>query len=237
MSDSPPNPNPEGSGFVPPPTGGQPTTPPGGQPSGVPGGVPGGQPPTPPGQPGGQPGGWAPAPGYGAGYGPPPTGGVGQPADLLVRFAARLIDGILVGIVNAVIAAVVVAAILGLDGGAYSLGAGDNYAASAVNGVIGAVIGLGYFALMESRRGQTVGKMLLKLRTESQDGNLPTLEMAVKRNFWMALGALAVVPFLGVIGSLAELVIVIVIAVTISQSPIRQGWHDKLAGTRVIKIG
>jgi uncharacterized RDD family membrane protein YckC len=139
--------------------------------------------------------------------------------------------------VNAIIAAVVVAAILGLEGGAYGMGGRDSYAAGAVNGVIGAVLGLGYFALMESSRGQTLGKMLLKLRTESADGGLPTLQMALKRNFWMALGALAVIPFLGWIGGLAQFVIVIVIAVTISQSPIRQGWHDKLAGTRVVKVG
>ena len=109
----------------------------------------------------------------------------------------------------------------------------------AVTGLLEAAISLAYFALMESRTGQTVGKMLLKLRTEGPDGRPPSLEVAVRRNFWVALGALGVVPVVGgLIGGLAELVISIVIIVTISQSPIRQGWHDKFAGgTRVIKVG
>jgi uncharacterized RDD family membrane protein YckC len=181
--------------------------------------------------------GYAPAPG--AGYGPPPTGGAGQPADLLMRFLARLIDFILVGILNGIVSAVVVVSILGMHRSTYGMGMGEGYAAGAITGVIGAAINLAYFALMESRRGQTLGKMLLKLRTEGPDGNPPTTEVAVRRNFWVALGALAVVPAVGgLIGSLAELVIVIMIAVTISQSPIRQGWHDRFAGgTRVIKIG
>jgi hypothetical protein len=55
----------------------------------------------------------------------------------------------------------------------------------------------------------------------------------------VALGILGVIPIIGgLIGGLAELVIVIVIAVTINNSPTKQGWHDNLAGgTKVIKIG
>ena len=79
--------------------------------------------------------------------------------------------------------------------------------------------------------------MALSLRTEGPDGNPPSLEVAIRRNFWVALGILAVVPFVGgLIGALAELVIVILIAVTVSNSPTKQGWHDNFAGgTRVVK--
>jgi uncharacterized RDD family membrane protein YckC len=212
-----------GGQYGPPPgtpyeTGGQYGPPPGGQYQGMPAG------------------GYTPAPGYG--YGPAATGGVGQPAGLGPRFLARLVDGILVGIVNAIIATVLLVAIFGIDGNGYGYGVGGSYAYSALTGVIGAAISLGYFALMESRRGQTLGKMLLKLQTQGPDGNRPSLGVAAKRNFWVALGVLSVVPFLGTLGGLAELVIVIVIAVTINTSPINEGWHDRLAGgTRVIKIG
>jgi uncharacterized RDD family membrane protein YckC len=182
-------------------------------------------------------GGYGPAPGYG--YGPPPSVGAGQPADLLMRFLARLIDGILLGVVNAIITLILVVGILGLSGGGAfdGMGMGGGYGYGAVNGVIGAAITLAYFALMESRTGQTVGKMLLKLRTEGPDGRPPSLEMALRRNFWVALGALSVVPVVGgLVGGLAELVIIIVIAVTISQSPVRQGWHDRFAGgSRVVR--
>jgi uncharacterized RDD family membrane protein YckC len=202
---------------------------PGAAPGGMPGGIPGSMP------------GYGPAPG--AGYGPapgygPPTGGVGQPADLLPRFLARLLDFLLVGVVNGLIMAVVVVGILGVSsGGTFSgMGMGGNYASGAIGGLVGAAISLAYFSFMESSTGQTVGKMALKIRTVGPDGAPPSLEVAVRRNFWVALGALAVVPVLGgLIGSIAELVIVIMIIVTISQSPVRQGWHDKLAGTRVIR--
>jgi uncharacterized RDD family membrane protein YckC len=160
---------------------------------------------------------------------------MGRPADLFPRFLARVIDNILVGIVSAIISAIVSAIIGTSVGYGYSIGA--TYAASAASGIIGAAIALAYFALMESRKGQTLGKMALGLRTEGPDGNPPSLEVAIRRNFWVALGILAVVPFVGgLIGALAELVIVIVIAVTVSNSPTKQGWHDNFAGgTRVVR--
>ena len=199
MSDSTHNP-PEG-GFQPPPR-------PEGQQS-----APGTPPPAPPPAP-------APPsePGYGYGR---PAPAVGQPADLLMRFLARLIDFILLG------------------RNAYGFGPRLSYGASALSAVIASVLYLGYFTLMESGNGRTIGKMLLKLQTQGPDGSTPTREQALKRNFWVALGILGVIPVVGgVIGSLAELAIVILIAVTIHRSPIREGWHDKLAGgTRVVKTG
>jgi uncharacterized RDD family membrane protein YckC len=232
MSDTTPTPPPEGSGSepaaAPPPP---PPPPPAGDPNAA-GGY--GQAP-PPGAPGGPPpGGYAPAPG--AGYGPPST--AGQPADLLMRFLARLIDFIILGIGVAIINAILFVGIFGLaSGGGFGMSMGGSYAYAALSGVVGAIIYLGYFSLLESRNGQTLGKMLLKLRTEGPDGAPPSMELAIKRNFWVALGALAVIPIVGgLIGGIAELVIVIVIAVTISNSPTKQGWHDNFAGgTRVVK--
>jgi uncharacterized RDD family membrane protein YckC len=158
-----------------------------------------------------------------------------------MRFLARLIDFILIGLVNGLISIILIVGALGLHTSGYgSYGLGDrDYASDAVGGLIGAALSLAYFALMESRTGQTVGKMALKLRTVGPDGGPPSLEVAVRRNFWVALGALAVVPFIGsTIGGLAQLVIVIVIAVTIGQSPVRQGWHDRFAGgTSVVRTG
>ena len=221
MSDPTQNPPPEGSSYQPPP-------PPEGQAPGAP----------PGGQPGGQPTyGMPPAGQPGYGYGPP--SGVGQPADLLMRFLARLIDFVLIGIVNAIISAILVVGILGLNGGGYGFSMGASFASGAISAIISATLSLGYFTLMESRNGQTVGKMLLKLQTQGPSGATPTTEEALKRNAWVALGILGVIPIVGgLIGGLATLAIVIVIAVTINNSPTKQGWHDEFAGgTKVIKIG
>jgi uncharacterized RDD family membrane protein YckC len=163
---------------------------------------------------------------------------VGQPADLLTRFLARLIDYVILMVVNVVLVTViVVGAIMGDTAGFGGFGA-TNFAAGAVSSVVAAVIYVGYFAFMESSRGQTVGKMALKIRTQGPNGENPTMAEAVKRNAWAGLGILGVVPFIGgVVGGLLQLAAVIYIAITINNNvATRQGWHDEFAGgTRVVK--
>ncbi len=187
-------------------------------------------PPPPPGQ--GQPG-WA--------SGPPP-GTVGErPGELLDRFVARLIDHVLLGVVNAIIASVVLVGIIGLDGGS-GLGmlgsTGGSFAASAAIAVLGVAIALGYFAFLDSTQGRTLGKMAMKLRVEGASGGKPTIEESLKRNVWIALGLAGIVPVLGFIGSLASLVVVILIAVGINKDTVaRRPWTDTFAGTRVVKEG
>lgn len=178
---------------------------------------------------------------------PPPvqgaTGGVGQPADLWPRFAARLIDFVLLAIVNAfLVGFIVVGVLLGSDANSltgFGTNTGASFAASAVSTLITTAITLGYFTWMESSRGQTVGKMLLKLQTRGPAGGNPTVEQALRRNAFTAIGVLGVIPFFGFIASLLSLVAVVMIAVTISNdSTTRHGWHDNFAGgTTVVRIG
>lgn len=143
---------------------------------------------------------------------------------------------ILLFVVNAIIITVVIiGAVFSALGGRSS-----GFLAGAIGAVLSAAIYLGYFAFMESNRGQTVGKMLMKLQTQGPDGQKPTMEQALKRNAWVALGVLAIIPFVGgLLGSVAQLGAAIYIAVTINNNTAtRQGWHDEFAGgTKVIKIG
>ena len=217
------------SETTPPPEGGQDVPPPGGYyppPSGY-GGAPGyGQPPY--GQP---PYGQAP----GAGYGQPP--GTGQPAELSVRFLARFIDILVLLVINVVLGLVLV--LSATNGGSRDLavgagGAGLRVGAALVQGLIF----IGYFALMESRTGRTLGKRIMRLRTVSASGGQPTFQEAVRRNIFMAYPVLGVVPNLGFVADLAALVAMVLAGVTISQSPVREGWHDRFAGgTRVLRVG
>jgi len=160
---------------------------------------------------------------------PPSTPTVG--ADLGIRFVARLLDGILLGIVNWIVFLVIVRGILSLD-----TGFGSSYvtafgAGAFISALITTGITIGYFTFMESSRGQTVGKMLLGLRTVAPGGGNPTTEEAFKRNLFYAL---AIIP---IIGGLAELAAVIYIAITINSSSTHQGWHDDFAGgTKVVKV-
>lgn len=156
--------------------------------------------------------------------------GIGGPADLGPRVLARLIDSVLLWVVLFVVIVPIMIAtsILGSFGGAFG---GSFSIGSLIFGILMAAIIIGYFAVMESQRGQTVGKMALGLKTVGPDGKNPTLEEAAKRSGWYALG---IVP---IIGGLLELGAAIYIMVTINQSPTKQGWHDKFAGgTSVIKI-
>ena len=216
------------------PTGGASAAPP---PPPPPGGY---QPPPPPPQSGYR--GTPPADGYYQQPGYPGTqagSGVGRPAELLDRFLARLIDHVLLLVVNFVLVSIFVVGSL-MNGSGGMFGGGSNFLTNVVGSVLGAAIYLGYFAYMESSRGQTIGKMVVKLETRGANGGRPTMEEAVKRNIWVALTLLGIIPFVGgVLAGLAQLAAMIAIAVGISSDTAgRRGWHDKFAGgTQVVKVG
>ena len=248
MSDVPNNPPPGGTT----PGGGPPGQPQGGPPPGQPAGGPppgqpaGGPPPgqpaggPPPGQPAGGPPPAAPPP---PAAGPPPAApqapqamsGIGQPADLVTRFLAKLIDWVLLVIVYFVVfVPIVFISILSTSVGSFGgFGFGGFSGMGFLVSLIGALIWIGYFAYLEANRGQTLGKMLMKIQVRGPDGQNPTMEHAFKRNAWMLL---SIIP---IIGGLAQFVVAIIIAVTINSNvPSRKGWHDEFAGgTSVIKIG
>jgi uncharacterized RDD family membrane protein YckC len=169
---------------------------------------------------------------------PPPQGPPGgpQPGSLLDRFLARLIDGVGFAIIF-VLLGVVFGAIF-YSG--FSNSFGERLLYSLFLQVFAVVIYLGYYGWFESNQGATFGKQLMKLKVVAPHGEgNPTLQQALMRNGWYALGLIGIIPFLGIIASLAQLAIVIVIAVTINGDPVRrQGIHDKFAGgTQVLKVG
>ncbi len=160
-----------------------------------------------------------------------PATGVGSTADLGTRFLARLIDHILLGIVTFVIVVpLVIGAIFTTGATGFNMFGGGFGIGSIVSSLVVAAIVIGYFALMEARTGQTVGKMVLGLKTVGPDGANPSMEVAIKRNGWYAL---SIIP---IIGGLAQLAMAIYIAVTINSSATNTGWHDEFAGgTKVIR--
>jgi uncharacterized RDD family membrane protein YckC len=96
--------------------------------------------------------------------------------------------------------------------------------------IVGAAIVLMYFAVMDVLWGATLGKLLLKLRIIGPEGRTLTMEQALRREFFTALGAIPLVgPFLAM-GSWGWIIW------SIHESPTRQGKHDMLAGgTRVVR--
>lgn len=145
-------------------------------------------------------------------------------ADLGQRLIAKLIDYIILWVVYVI----VFTSFLGVA----AFGGGFGLSGSAfVAGLISFGLYLAYFIVLEMTTGQTLGKMLLKLRVRGASGANPSFEEALKRNGWMILG---IIP---VIGGLAVLAAAIFIIVTINNNTAtRQGWHDQFAGgTSVVK--
>jgi uncharacterized RDD family membrane protein YckC len=186
----------------------------GGQPPGATGGAPAGGPP-----PGGY-GSSAPQP-YGAPPAQPVRGGVpAATAGLGARIGARLLDVLIVGI-----PASIVLGLVGLGAGAGGMFGLRNWLWNAIV----SILWFGYFVLMESNQGATIGKRLLNLRVVTADGSNPAMDVAAKRNIWMLFG---LVPFLG---GLIGFVAVIVIMVTIASDADNRGYHDQFAGTAVMR--
>jgi len=171
-------------------------------------GRPGGYPPPPP------PGYQIPNP-YDGGYAAAPGGWGGQqPGGLGVRFGARFIDGILVGILSFVLGMFV-----------------DADSRILVTGLFTGLLTFIYFVALEMTQGHTLGKKLLGLTVHGPGGApRPDFKQSAIRN------AFTLLPILPYFGGLLGVIAIIVIAVTISNSPTKQGKHDEMAGgTQVVK--
>lgn len=215
MTEYDPNAYGQPSGFPPPPPSGYPPPPPSGYPPPPPTPMGTGYPP--PGYPP-PPAGYLPPPNpYGApgGYpsGPPAAWG-GHPGGLGARWGARLIDGLLLGVVALLLSFFF-----------------DDSSRILVTGLFTGLLTFAYFVAMEVTQGRTLGKMALGLSVRGPGGApKPDLKQSAIRN---AFTLLPIVPFIG--GPLGVIAIVL-IAVTINSSPTKQGKHDELAGgTQVIK--
>ncbi len=166
-------------------------------------GQPGAFPSPPPSQTSGEPGGF-----------PLPSVSGAQPGGLGPRFAARVIDGVLVSLVAVLLA--------GIFHGTSNI---------AVTGLFSGLLTFVYFVAFEVTQGWTPGKKLLGLSVHGPAGAAkPTAKQSAIRNSFTLL---AIIPY---IGGLLAVAAWIIIAVTINRSPTKQGKHDELAGgTQVVK--
>jgi uncharacterized RDD family membrane protein YckC len=245
------NPNEPGSGSEdsagqqpsyqppPPPQGGyQPPPPPQG----------GYQPPPPP-QGGYQPppppqGGYQPQPGQGfgapQGYGgmpqQPQGGGMGGPklAEMPIRLVARIIDGVLVGIVFSIVYFALFVSLAAGTNATYDPNTGVYNAGSAgmsfflifvLEILVYGVLTFGYEVTMIALRGATVGKQLMGVMVVLEsNGQIPGWTPSIKR--WLVPWAASFVCGIGAL--------VVYISPFFDNGKRFQGWHDKFAETLVI---
>jgi uncharacterized RDD family membrane protein YckC len=137
-----------------------------------------------------------------------------EPGGLGARFLARLIDGIIVGVVGSIV-----------------LFALDLQSNIMVTGLFTGLLTFVYFVAFEVTQGWTPGKKVLGLSVHGPAGAAkPDARQSAIRN---AFTVLTIIPF---VGGLLAFIAIVVIAVTINGSPTKQGKHDELAGgTQVLK--
>ena len=111
--------------------------------------------------------------------------------------------------------------------------------------LIAAVAGPAYFWLLTGMRGQTLGKMVLMIQVVDSQGRMLSLGSAVLREL-LGKGLLLVGPalilFVDGTDELASLLLILVFMLVgllgflwIAWDHRKQGWHDKLARTYVVK--
>jgi uncharacterized RDD family membrane protein YckC len=159
-------------------------------------------------------------------------------ADTASRFVAYLIDDFLIGILASIVGA--------------ALGYGrttvtTNGAITAVNTQVSgaalyvpfALISLAYFVIFwTGGRRATIGQKIFNIQVgNAANGAGLTPVQAITR--WAALGfplyLLSIVPAAGGFAGLALFIWWIVLLVTTIMSPVKQGLHDRIAGTALVR--
>jgi uncharacterized RDD family membrane protein YckC len=126
-------------------------------------------------------------------------------AGRLHRFLAALVDGIILGVTIFVLGAL----------GVFDLGD-----PSATDQILEAVISFGYYLLFTAAFGATLGKMALGMRVVDESGQ--------KAGFFKVL-------IRETIGKFVSGLVLFLGFIWILFDGNRQGWHDKIGGTFVVK--
>ena len=121
------------------------------------------------------------------------------------RLVAYLIDVVILFVINIVLG-LVLGAVLGDNG-------------SMLASLLSVVIGLGYYIYFWGTSGQTPGKSVMKIKVVPVDGSAMTMGKAVMRLIGYFVSGIVI--YLGFIWILFD--------------ANKQGWHDKIAGTYVVK--
>lgn len=172
----------------------------------APSGEPQSAPPAPPAPPSAPESAWTPPPSTRPG----PMAGWHY-AGFWVRFLAFVLDGIVLGILGAVLTPF---------SGPQFTATGTNFEVHAGANALGTLLGLVYFIGFWSWRGQTVGMMPF---------NMQVVNVADGKRIDVVRGLLR---YVGIIISIIPLFLGLIWA---AFDPRKQGWHDKMAQTVVIR--
>lgn len=151
------------------------------------------------------------------------------------RFFAWVLDIIVIAILMFILWAV------GL------VGSDDLNDITTVDGIIQAVVALAYFVVLTVAFGATLGKMALGMRVVGADGEKASVSAILVREVIVRWGTTIVTFVLafilgGAMGDagrtiavLTGILVGLIIVLRILVDDHRQGWHDKIGGTFVVK--
>ena len=125
-----------------------------------------------------------------------------------LRFFAWIIDGVVIAIVMFVLW---LAGLVGADS-VEDFGASD--------GLVNAIVTFVYYVAMTAAFGATLGKMALGMRVADADGNRPGVGAVLMRE---------------VVGKILSALVIWIGFFWILVDDRRQGWHDKIGKTFVVK--
>jgi uncharacterized RDD family membrane protein YckC len=146
---------------------------------------------------------------------PPAAGQTVQVIGFGRRLVAYIIDAIVLSIVGGCLGFGVGLAALPLTGGSQEASTSLNLLVN----LLGAAIGMVYFVAFWATTGQTLGKMALGIKVISADGSPVSWGKAILRYVGYIISGLVLA--LGFIW--------------VAFDARRQGWHDKIAGTYVVR--
>lgn len=156
------------------------------------------------------------------------TLGTGQSVELAgpgARLGARVLDSLIIGVPAILLFAVVLRAAIGADTDSEE-GVAAIVSLFLLPSVL-AAIGVAYEVSMIALKGQTLGKMATSVKVvRSDNGELVGWGKSVGR--WIIPVLLSVIPYIGWI-------LALLVYVSLTWDKTRQGWHDKAAGTIVVK--
>lgn len=193
----------------------------------------------PPGPYGGPPpgpyGGPPPGQGWGQPWGPPPPPPLPRPAGLGERLVARLLDNLVVAVPSLVLGGVAGLLLVLRDPMQPLVVPGW---VTALSALVSVAVGLIYFAVLDTRyAGRTVGKRVMGLAVGGPRGGNLTLGESLRRNAFLLLGVVNLLPFGQFLVWPLLLVAYLTLMITVHTDPRHQGWHDRLAGgTQVWKV-
>ena len=150
-----------------------------------------------------------------------------QYAGRLSRFAAFVIDFIVLLVFWSILNAIGL-----IDTNPFD----DTEVVETVDGLVQALVAFGYFLILTAVFGATLGKVALGMRVVDKDGNKAGLgPVLIREVIARALGAIITAVVGASIGDLVGLAVGIIIIIMILFDERRQGLHDKIGGTFVVR--